>query len=50
MSFANGAPWPLRTQLQNGRKRCHPKDLLDANQQVGFREMLVNPRRSNSPF
>jgi len=41
MSFVNGAPWTLRTQLQDGRSRCHLKDLLgSANQQVGLREML----------
>jgi len=28
----------------------HRKDLLDAKQQVGFREMLENCNRSNSPY
>ncbi len=28
MSFVNGASSNIRKQLQNGRERCHRKDLL----------------------
>jgi hypothetical protein len=45
-----GALGTLRSQLQSGRERCHRKGLLDANQQVGFREMLEDYARSNSPY
>jgi len=28
MGIVTGAPWHTQAQLQNGRKRCHLKDLL----------------------
>src|ERR1700752_2444088 len=53
MRFVSGAPWQhsgRRAKLQRGRKTWHRKDLSDANQQVGFREVLVKLRRITSPY